>query len=131
MELMAAEAEVEAEEEEEEDDEDHEENLYRSPEASVAMETVNQVLAASNSTQEEKIMRQLVAPPDETMKPIKKAFKEMIAKLEKLNNHDGDENRMAFCEQIEKDLKTCVEPFKDTEGITYKTHSASDCRGVR
>lgn len=84
-----------------------------------------------NSLRNKKIMRQLVAPPAETMKPMIKTFKDMIAKLEKLNKHDGDESRMLFCEEIAKDLKSCEEPFKDHEGITYKEHSASECLGVR
>eukprot|EP00746_Dinoflagellata_sp_MGD_P163481 gnl/MRDRNA2_/MRDRNA2_91534_c0_seq1.p1 gnl/MRDRNA2_/MRDRNA2_91534_c0~~gnl/MRDRNA2_/MRDRNA2_91534_c0_seq1.p1 ORF type:complete len:514 (-),score=117.95 gnl/MRDRNA2_/MRDRNA2_91534_c0_seq1:26-1567(-) len=120
----------EDEDEDEDEDGDHEENLY-SPEAAVAVATVNQALVASNSTQEETIIRELGAPIDEIMKPIKKAFKEMIAKLEKLNKHDGDENRMAFCEQIAKDLKSCEAPFKVHKDITYKEHSASECFGVR
>merc|ERR1719316_99262 len=86
---------------------------------------------ASTSTRMQKIARQLVAPPAETMKPIIKTFKDMIAKLEKLNKHDGDENRMVFCETIAKDLKSCETPFKDAEGVTYKEHSASECLGVR
>merc|ERR1719421_1721052 len=86
---------------------------------------------ASKSARTKKMMRQLVAPPAETMKPMIKVFKEMIVKLEKLNKHDGDENRMAFCDEIGKDLKTCQEPFLDHEGVTYKEHSASDCLGVR
>jgi hypothetical protein len=91
----------------------------------------SEAMAASNSTRKQKIMRQLVAPPAETMKPMIKVFKQMIIKLEKLNKHDGDENRMLFCEQIAKDLESCQVPFKDHEGITYKEHSASDCLGVR
>jgi len=87
--------------------------------------------AASNNTRTKKIMRQLVAPPAETMKPMIKVFKEMIVKLEKLNKHDGDENRMQFCEDIAKDLATCEEPFKDSEGVSYKEHSASECLGLR
>ena len=55
---------------------------------------------ASTSTRMQKIARQLVAPPAETMKPIIQTFKKTIAKLEKLNKHDGDENRMVFCEEI-------------------------------
>lgn len=86
---------------------------------------------ASHSARGKKLLRQLVAPPAETMKPMIKTFKDMIAKLEKLNKHDGDENRMAFCENIAKDLVSCEEPFKDHEGITYKEHSASECLGVR
>jgi hypothetical protein len=85
----------------------------------------------SNSTRGKNLLRQLVAPPAETMKPIIKVFKGMIAKLEKLNKHDGDENRMAFCDNIATDLKSCQEPFKDHEGISYKEHSASECLGVR
>merc|ERR1719316_686991 len=86
---------------------------------------------ASTSTRMQKLARQLVAPPAETMKPIIQTFKKTIAKLEKLNKHDGDENRMVFCEEIAKDLESCQAPFKDHEGVTYKEHSASKCLGLR
>merc|ERR1719316_839707 len=95
-----------------------------------ALETPT-VMAFSSSTRVKKIMHQLVTPPDETMKSITKVLKEMIVKLKKLNKNDDDENRMMFCKQIAKDLKSCEAPFKDHQGITYKEHSASECIGLR